>query len=135
MTLEQQVSSKESSQRLRELGVPQESLFSWIYTDAPLADGSRWKLVVTSSLGDSHWELGGEKDTYSAFTVAELGEMLPEEVTIKGEDCSLEMVNPKWYSIRSLALGKLKVSFEADTEAEARAKMIIYLLENKLITL
>lgn len=127
----QQVTSLELSKKLKELGVSQESLFYWIYTDAPLADGSRDKVVLGTTLRDSHWELGGEQDTYSAYTVAELGDLLPEPdgrgwvdfTKLKGRYVVTFKVN----SLKKLA------SFQSPTEADARAKMLVYLIENGLL--
>ena len=65
----------------------------------------------------------------SAFTVAELGEMLPKMARSgKTTDNS--------YSCQVLGeyVGTSRMGLEhADTEADARAKMLIYLLENNLI--
>lgn len=79
---------------------------------------------------DAHAVHLPENDYYSAFTVAELGEMLgiychTEKTGINTDGRDWEAFHPSWED-------KIIV---ADTEADARAKMLIYLLENKLITL
>lgn len=123
LPLEEQVSSLKLSQRLKELGVPQDSHFYWC------------KFV------DREWHLGDEnlregfgiETDVSAFTVAELGEMLPDLYTT--------------YHATETVRGKIKRQFECcpngydldkgvpffydEFEANARAKMLIYLLENK----
>jgi len=106
MELSKQVTSLELSKKLKGLGVKQESLFSWIYTEAPLTDGTRDRVVPTNTLSDSHWELGGEQDTYSAFTVAELLSLIGEP-----------RIAP------------------AEGSADMLAEELTYLLENNLITL
>lgn len=123
MKLEQQVTSLELSKRLRELGVKQESYFTWI--DLGMQRGCEL------SIG------GFDKDDVSAFTVAELGEMLPSSImreqTVYGLACCKH--DEEWEILYdNTAIGILKIEM-ADTEAEARGKMLVYLLENKLITL
>ena len=62
-------------------------------------------------------------DFYSAFTVAELGEMLPRLCsTYKDKSHGV------WHC------DNLNEIYIGDTEADARAKMLCYLLENKLVT-
>ena len=77
------------------------------------------------------WFLNNEKiglddeDNISAFTVAELGEMLPVYF-------SSEKHTKEWLA----GIVKQGVPNEMGaglTEADARAKMLIYLIENKLI--
>ena len=65
MPLEHQVCSHELAKRLAELGVRQESVFWWV-------DG---KLTYTGGRASHAPQQGG----IAAFTVAELGEMLPDE--------------------------------------------------------
>lgn len=71
------------------------------------------------------------RDTASAFTVAELGEMLKHKrnmlipVTIDDEWHGADLIKNE-----HLGLGRL----DEITEADARAKMLVYLLENRLIT-
>lgn len=115
MKLEDQVVSLELAKKLKELGVRQESLFYWndCWMGKPTLDRA-----IHSDNG---------KESYSAFTVAELGEMLPHH-------------NIKMYNIQpriQLRIGgkELNAFVEAETEADARAKMLIYLIENKLISL
>jgi hypothetical protein len=67
MKLEQQVVSLELAKKLKELGVKQESLFYWNRHKSEIS----WGLSQTNCSKISHWE------TISAFTVAELGELLP----------------------------------------------------------
>jgi len=72
MKLEDQVCSLELAKRLKELGVKQESYFYWI------SDEDENFVVPTGTYDWGDWP-GYEKfePKYSAFTVAELGEMLP----------------------------------------------------------
>lgn len=115
MNLNQQITSLEISKRLKELGVKQESLFWWSYY--PHLD-KLW-LEHVDGMRMSNMNI-------SAFTVAELGEMLK-----KGT-----YVHTFFHSLEVQVHEDDRVSvFSADTEADARGKMLIYLLENKFITL
>ncbi len=114
MTLESQVTSLELSRRLAELGIKQESLWYWGRW------GKIWELVQTHP--------NANLDKYSSFTVAELGELLPKnEWTTTGSTSDRWIV--EYHDFNSQ--GKV---VEAPTEADARAKMLIYLIENKLIS-
>ncbi len=70
--------------------------------------------------------------TYPAFSVAELGEMLPKQYYSYRYPIYSDGVLQgfEWECHNEITPGQ-----KADTEADARAKMLIYLLENKLITL
>jgi len=126
MKLEDQICSLELSKRLKELGVPQKSLFYWIASHKN--DGS-FRLGQTTI--ESRF---AKKDRlYSAFTASELGEMFPDDgytyfsfKTKKADDSRLF-----WIAKRS---NGQDAHYEEDfTEVSARAKMLIYLIENKLI--
>lgn len=138
MKLEQQVVSLDLAKRLKELGVKQESLFYWAKDEHYKLD---WRIEFGRPAGtyqNSEW-LNGEM--CAAFTVAELGEMLPKneniltmhftnghtQIAIQGDIQLEEGLATRW--------GAASKCIEADTEADARAKMLIYLLENKIITL
>lgn len=118
MKLEQQVCSLELAKKLKELGFEQDSLWYWTFI-TPM--GATRSFAIKE---DSNWYLKRDRrfhDSYvSAYTVAELGEMLSE--TTYGFPL-YDQGNKKWFS----CLGK------TITEADARAKMLIYLKENNLL--
>lgn len=155
MTLEQRVCSLELVKRLKELGVPQKSF--WFHVTGPrgvVAEQLAFNALSafeTPNKPQKLWvnEVGNrlEHVTYwvSAFTVAELGEMLPWYI----ESRFLEDAD-KWLEIQkdenADGSARWNISYQNETgedlfevfdssEADARAKMLIYLLENKLITL
>lgn len=152
LKLEQQVCSLESAKRLKELGVRQESLFYWdeysklkttntwngnkpnggreyfedrIYKirDSKPTSGQR----LMQKVGPYVWGIEWGHDSYSAYTVAELGELLmPQDIAI----FTRRQFTLNWEIWKMDAVGKTYVS---DCEAETRAKMLIYVLGNRLI--
>lgn len=135
MPIEQQVCSLELAKRLKELGVKQESYFWWRndYPKNPKKYENRWYLIPDTEYpitgihkGVSY---GGEDHLLAAFTVAELGEMLKESCDGVSYGFCHGTTDWHWWN-------KEEDDYEqAYTEADARAKMLIHLLENKLITL
>jgi len=79
--LEKQVCSLDLAKRLKELGVKQESVWAWYETtdrdDKPRLNRFDEHCTVCT-LPQQQWE-----EKYSAFTVAELGEMLPLKTKMK----------------------------------------------------
>jgi hypothetical protein len=146
MKLEQRVTSVELSNKLHELGVTTPSQYYRDWTGAEENEIESW--------GQDDGDYC--PDNVNCYTVAELGEMLPSHdcgVTPSTPDNppegyldGIEVIhtheNEKWvsrfgedtYFDHIPALDSLPVS-RAKTEADARAKMLIYLIENKLITL
>lgn len=130
MKLESQVCSLDLAKRLKELGVKQESCFFW----------SKYNAI-------EDWELKGCIDTHaleniSAFTVAELGEMLPYQIAVgendsRGQITTWKLQSGIWGCSYLNYIGKLPLIdiFHGDTEAAARAKMLIYLIEQGLVKL
>ena len=141
MKLEDQVVSRELAMRLKELGVKQESFFVW-----SVANLSSMTAEVTTQMYAS--SIHGNGVDCSAFTVAELGEMLPREVNVPLSSGKKRKYSHRvTYSIygNESPHGNYRVGLNhgtaifqyseyAGTEADARAKMLLYLLENKLIS-
>ncbi len=128
MTLEQQVCSLELAKRLKELGVKQESLFYWSEQLRKVISREQflsYEPYDFEKLQDDSFREAVDR-TYSAFTVAELGEMLGSRI-----NSITYYSNLKKYCWEKETK---PVYVNSDTEADARAKMLIYLLENKLIT-
>jgi len=138
MELSKQVTSLELSKKLKELGVKQKSLFYWVEKENTV-DGCKVS-IFSKYDGDFFFVLSNESNKYecsretgrriSAFTVAELGKMLPSETYTKRE------INGNLTCASTKIINAYPMPCQiAKTEADARAKMLIYLLENKLITL
>lgn len=149
MKLENQVTNKEISNRLRELGVKQESLFYWknyMLTAYCWQEQKDWwiddKTYAQDDLESNDYSRNRQdrQQEFSAFTVAELGEMLPYEFTKENILWELyfckDSTNLFACVYRNKATGAwIHAELNQTTEADARGKMLIYLLENKLITL
>lgn len=87
MELEKQVCSLALAKKLKELGVKQDSLFWWHPIPKILPDSGG--TVVSNGYDISYAETGrffGSGAKISAFTVAELGEMLPQFIIKKGRN-------------------------------------------------
>lgn len=129
MKLQKQVTSLEISKRFKELGVKQESLFVWYRQQ-----GTReWNIELKSEVE----KIPLPFEIISAFTVAELGEMFHRSLPISIR------TYPNWYEgSRSWACLWKDIKAEQNwetkysaTEADARGKMVIYLIEKNLIAL
>lgn len=124
MKLEQQVCSLDLAKRLKELGVKQESYFYWSGTEQfgflvrPFEDRFQYPEAIN----------------LSAFTVAELGEMLPDAVATYRYKTEDEDPNT-WACIKYVPGNHSTYEYvcHADTEANARGKCLIYLLEQGMI--
>lgn len=123
MDIQKQVISLEIARKLKKFGVKQESIWAWV--DFNLMGGV-WELM------DSDVYKNTKIKQISAFTVAELGEMLPRGYY---SVCDYND-NPNWICWKfNEGKEKNKEKEMASTEANVRAKMLIYLLENRLIKL
>jgi hypothetical protein len=140
MELEKQVCSLELAQKLKTLGVRQDSLYYW--SASGLASTRVDWTMKLCAFGNTFTD----ETRFSAFTVAELGEMLPkyiEQVREGGTsrtgfwlDISFDETSGKWrYSYANHRANEcIEMLFDV-SEADARAKMLIYLMENSLVTL
>lgn len=118
LPIEKQVCSLELAKRLKELGVPKESYFKW-----HSVKGDREKDCYVT-----HDDAGYGYELCAAFTVAELGEMLPHKYQmVKG------VSGDSWLVCQN---GKMLTGPNsiAKTLADAMAQMVIYLIENKLVS-
>lgn len=152
MKLEDQVCSLELAKRLKELGVKQESLFYW-YKDSIDIDEFNWELGVVAVNIQEKEALHGfgygkrgldvvhglrdfnaaEPDYVSAFTVAELGVMLGPILPALRDYGNSERIGDCWKATLPEG-GEYTLGLsERVTEANARAKMLVYLLENDLL--
>lgn len=121
MKHEDQVCSLELAKQLKELGVKQESWFYWWLCEKCKHEcGCKEARIVDS--------LAHNIPCYSAFTVAELGEMLP-----CWHDSCLR-AKRDWH-VRVFEKDKDNICHNSldTTEANARAKMLVYLIENDLV--
>ena len=129
--IEKQVTSLRYSKKLKELGVKQESLYAWYRKGEHYCLDDKVKAekpFIEKNTGDNvdfPYEFLG-----SAFTVAELGEMLPSQIKVERE--YLNLMITKW-SNGKFGIGYSREDKYNDTEASARAKMLIYLIENDLL--
>jgi hypothetical protein len=127
MKLEDAVTSLELSRKLFEFGFKRESLFIWGNIRKHQLQAGLKPTVYFKQCSIEHWdnkkrhiqeaiELG---EILPAYTPAELGEILDwKQITILGlTDCLKDFF------------------FNSNTEADARAKMLIYLIENNYIKL
>ena len=134
--IEWQVSNLELSKQLAKLGSKQESLFWWY--SHPESDSFFVEKAGYSS------DDGMSVPICSAFTTAELGEMLPFSIDHKNTFANMKVqplgvhgkpkIKINWW-IKYVSLGNDETVCEeyADTEADVRAKMLIYLTKNKRI--
>lgn len=121
MDLKQQVCSLELAKRLKELGVEQKSVYCWCTNDVDTG--------AVLKYGD-YWDgYAGHKVLCSAFTVAELGELLPDRCIVWQANGSplLDLLDkPVWFICQ--VDGKCWVVCE-NMEADARAKILVWYLE------
>lgn len=132
LPLESQVCSLKSAKRLKELGCRQESLFYWGQRRNPIVawrenpSDEYYKPDLFMNISES-----GLKIVASAYTVAELGEMLPRTIQNKLSVLVIGHLSEWHISYRG---EEFKYTIMNDmNEAESRSLMLIYLLENKLM--
>ena len=133
MNIEKQVCTIEQSKRLSEFGITAKALFYWReYLDESV---SEWQtaLLLNDKTDDNCIKYALADSSYPAFTVAELGVMIPEwhftysrlegYASYKNEDGEF-----------SVADGTVNGQ-NYDTEAECRAALVIYLIENNTLSI
>lgn len=157
-----QVCSQELAEELKKLGVKQESLFWW-YQEQETQNINSYNAGISQK--DIKFELyfGGRPSEMStmnpfyecsAFTTAELGKMLPQflEIDEKFKKCDCGKTKKRIYFktitldirkseannawlVRYIRDDEVPYWKRDETEANARAKMLIHLIKNNLICL
>lgn len=129
MQLNNQVVSLELAKKMKELGFKQESLFYWTEYETEEAYIEQAQYVAL-------FEEEEEKLSYSAYTVAELGEMLPP--TIEDRDIKsyfqIEKNSEGKYFCTYTTIDEALVYIQVDRNlAEALARLLINLKGNNLL--
>ncbi len=115
MKLEDQVCSLELAKKLKELGVKQNSLFRWVKSEL------NGKPIIVRN---RHYR----KTLAFAYSVAELGEILIEH----GHNFFPYFCDQAEMKCYVFNFGPYPNYVSGQTDADFRAKMLIYLIENKL---
>ena len=120
------------AKRLEELGEKQESIWWWDLSNNTIVPFGIWGKDLSF-----YQKAASNGDIVSAFTVAELGEMLPQHFEKDNETYNLVIVEDVKAIIYEAEVCyntfETLIKIEGDTEANARAKMLIWLIENKKI--
>lgn len=136
MKLENQVCSVDLSKKLKSLGIKQESLYGWTVVGKLKQDETKSSLAATLKIATFNSK---NIPYYSAFTAAELGEFLPPNINEWGLviDATSCLTHDKIRSLWAITYAdydkKLMNELEEFNLANAMAKMLIYLIENKLM--
>ena len=140
MKLEDQCVGLPLAKRLKELGVKQEGLFYWKYSNGSLERKSGIKISTELKFGTTpKFQNAGTWLACSAFTVSELGEMLPTAI-FDEEFLSFDKVSsdPDGENFTGWFCGYSKIAVyskreSAPTIVDAAAKMLIHLIEKGLV--
>jgi hypothetical protein len=135
MLLQQQVCTLEQAKKLKELGIQQMSVNSWVHK-GPYNCGDEYNEAAPAFLTDGCSQQLDFPYIFDAcaFSVAELGVLLPHNPSTSENYSWYHRNNWRGHSVGYNALGLPSIEQEwFKTEAEARAGMLISLLENKLI--
>lgn len=129
MKIENQVCTLEQAKRLKELGV--------------LQDGSLAVWFISSVGPFIQFRLNEETlpQEYAAYTVAELGEMLPDYITVDSYRMHPRFFKQEqnnspalWTGTYGKTVDEDVPDFDFHNEAQLRAAMLIHLIENKLVS-
>lgn len=136
MKLENQVCTRQQAERLHDLGIAGKALFGYCQVNP----GGHNHEQSYSAILPAIFELAipdlATTFEFDAWTTAELGRMLPETILLSnGREADFKMVKDGNYWEARYVSGYNDTALEsAKTEASARAKLLIYLLEVKLTT-
>jgi hypothetical protein len=126
MKLQDQVTDLRKAKRLKELGISQDSLWFWEEMTEPIPEGCAKNRLQAYSNGGHPIPNSFIADIFSAFTIAELGCMLPDQVAITRKIAGWRVnFDPASWS---------GSGGENVTLADLLASLLISLLEQKFIT-
>lgn len=128
MNLESQVCSLELAERLKKVGIKQESLFFWVTGETYDVDDNIYPVTTLF-----YQPPPGADDYVSAFTVAELGEMLPHWCRSQKIISASNLEETGEWRCAAYHAPTESSYIYGFTEANARARMLIYLIEKKII--
>ncbi len=137
MKLEEQVCTFDQSVKLAELGVNLTTAFYWVANGNGQGDPVKIRLGLKE---DGHQTA---ESCYPAYTTAELGILLPYELNLEEEDLYIQgtIGNRRgefyyiWFqSSLDNVEWELFPAIEKDTEAQARADALIWLIENNYVS-
>ena len=141
MKLAYQVVSLELAKKLKELGVKQESAFYWIHGKQWPDDGDVfWLSPADKAKGIAPRNTPKRVEIIAAFTVAELGDILPQVIKLNGKTFQLFIsvgLDKQWFVVYANEKdyhdnAPFKIMF-CHSEADARAKMLIHLIEKGIV--
>jgi len=143
MKLQDQLTNLKLSKELKKLGVKQDSLWTWVLGCNNGKITTEYKLVIIGNRGFTDYVCAGRDnkeagEMFSAFSVAELGEMIKNiheaQDTYNASDLLFIWDDKiKMWTCEDEVLKIDALDIEDKFLANALAKMLIYLLKNKLI--
>lgn len=143
MKIEEQVTSLNLSKELKKLGVKQDSLFFWVEGISGIVDHepelhnheSLCSIIELSRAKQLKY-----KEFFSAFTVSELGEFLPEKIKsddvytyLKHEKCG-EFFRCIYYQKDIDEMYKYLYQSSALKEPDARGRMLEYIIKSNVVS-
>jgi hypothetical protein len=149
MKLENQYATIDQCKRLKELGIIQEGQFSWVYSNSESNHELYFNKVVAidllaqANLDNKLWQRIINEGIFSAWSVAELGELLPDKFQYQLSECFVDSVKfckeHRWIAgIHTVWAHNnpvvAKKYFPGNNEAQIRAEVLIYLIETHHIT-
>jgi len=131
MKLEKQACSLELAKKLDKLDIDRDGYAGFYWCEWASNEPT---LEFVKGRNDFVFHTGGCLERYIAFTSSELGEMIPGNFSGCYTKMQKGFMGNRWYcTLETMDKHEFKKQFEAKTEADARAKMLIYLIENDLL--
>lgn len=133
MKIENQVCTLEQAKKLKELGITQDSMFYWVNTTQGLRLAYKDSYKHYGIVGENGTEVTKRMIIACAFTVAELGLMLPQGSYMRRSYITTEEIVGYVFRVGCNIDNDGYETFGLN-EAEMRARLIINLIEREIIT-